>query len=437
MNFYEEDEEEEVNSSSKIIQKEKSFENRLKLMEYNSKRTQAVPLKCSSMPKNQRSFHKLVTSTLCDHSMNSFLYKSERGPVSLKSKSRSSSRNKNKIKKLAENKEFTMDDFYKMKKMEKEKKDFFISVKQDKIKFTKERKDTIKKNNKKNKKFYSVIKKERTEKDFNEKHKVKLMYKNNLQNIFEKVSSSLIEDDKLSNLIILPNIKKEYKNVYSRLFFNLKPRVQQNNSIINNNLSQILKGNYSKTIDNQEDNNLNNKKIPFSFPKQKIKPLNLNASSEKRIIKNQKIAISSYSCGPITSKPNTNKLINSNTKQKELKKVMKLSASFYQSQDSKGETPLHKYVHKNQYYLCKYILEKSAITINYQNKQGNTPLHYAVSNNNLQIVKLLLEYGADVNIKNKQEISPFNLSADKRYKEIYKILHRVKYPDVYIEKKQS
>lgn len=51
---------------------------------------------------------------------------------------------------------------------------------------------------------------------------------------------------------------------------------------------------------------------------------------------------------------------------------------------------------------------------------SNSPLHLAVLNGHSSIVKSLIEYGADVNVKNEEDISPLDYSCRKGYFEISK-----------------
>ena len=58
------------------------------------------------------------------------------------------------------------------------------------------------------------------------------------------------------------------------------------------------------------------------------------------------------------------------------------------------------------------ILLKKKLNINKKNKNGDTPLHLAVQRGDYDIIQLLLDNGADITIKNKKGISPYDL-ADK------------------------
>lgn len=60
--------------------------------------------------------------------------------------------------------------------------------------------------------------------------------------------------------------------------------------------------------------------------------------------------------------------------------------------------------------ICKYLLEKG-IEVNAQDKDRKTSLHHAVQQSYLESVKMLIAYGADVNLKDKNGIDAFHLSA--------------------------
>lgn len=71
---------------------------------------------------------------------------------------------------------------------------------------------------------------------------------------------------------------------------------------------------------------------------------------------------------------------------------------------------MHYAVEKNKVGVILLLLEKGE-DINAQNMPlGNTPLHYAVIHNNIEILNLLIENKADLSIKNKNNLTPLQLS---------------------------
>lgn len=66
----------------------------------------------------------------------------------------------------------------------------------------------------------------------------------------------------------------------------------------------------------------------------------------------------------------------------------------------------------NGHLECAELLLKNAQVrgkcLNSCNMEGNTPLHWAALNSHASLVRLLLENGADINIKNFADRSPFD-----------------------------
>lgn len=52
----------------------------------------------------------------------------------------------------------------------------------------------------------------------------------------------------------------------------------------------------------------------------------------------------------------------------------------------------------------------NGVDVNAQDGSGATPLHYAVRGRNLEAVKILLAAGADPNIKDREDLTPFDNS---------------------------
>jgi ankyrin repeat protein len=56
--------------------------------------------------------------------------------------------------------------------------------------------------------------------------------------------------------------------------------------------------------------------------------------------------------------------------------------------------------------------------MNEKDKDGNTPLHYACIYNRISCVRILLNYNADVNIKNNNGKTPYDICNDDMIKEM-------------------
>eukprot|EP01026_Neomeris_dumetosa_P065773 TRINITY_DN6324_c0_g1_i2.p1 TRINITY_DN6324_c0_g1~~TRINITY_DN6324_c0_g1_i2.p1 ORF type:complete len:646 (+),score=110.02 TRINITY_DN6324_c0_g1_i2:65-2002(+) len=89
--------------------------------------------------------------------------------------------------------------------------------------------------------------------------------------------------------------------------------------------------------------------------------------------------------------------------------------------DKKGLTPVHslsKYGHDE---LIELLVDKNA-EINSQDNMGNTPLHIAVQQQEEKVVQKLLQLGADVNIQNKEGDNPIHLASRRSKRSMLKIL---------------
>ena len=66
----------------------------------------------------------------------------------------------------------------------------------------------------------------------------------------------------------------------------------------------------------------------------------------------------------------------------------------------------------NGHLECAELLLKCSqvreISLNLVNTEGNTPLHWAALNSHVSLVRLLLENGADFNVKNYADRTPFD-----------------------------
>jgi ankyrin repeat protein len=78
-----------------------------------------------------------------------------------------------------------------------------------------------------------------------------------------------------------------------------------------------------------------------------------------------------------------------------------------------GEFPLHKGTLNPSVRLLivKLLLEHGA-TVNMQTFKGDTALHYAVRMNRKDLVFELLGANADINLKNKEDKTPFDLAIE-------------------------
>ncbi|XP_035725103.1 ankyrin repeat domain-containing protein 27-like [Vespa mandarinia] len=71
-----------------------------------------------------------------------------------------------------------------------------------------------------------------------------------------------------------------------------------------------------------------------------------------------------------------------------------------------GRTPLHLACLANKIQAVKIILDCAACNINAKDLNGDTPLHLATRNIDTKIMELLIRSGANVNIRNLQNVTP-------------------------------
>ncbi len=95
--------------------------------------------------------------------------------------------------------------------------------------------------------------------------------------------------------------------------------------------------------------------------------------------------------------------------------------------DEYGNNALSSAVKENQYEIAKILLEKG-LDANGVGDLGSDyitiPLIIAVSQKDLKMVKLLMEFGADPNLKDKQEESAFSIAKNENLKEFIEVMDK-------------
>lgn len=79
--------------------------------------------------------------------------------------------------------------------------------------------------------------------------------------------------------------------------------------------------------------------------------------------------------------------------------------------DNNGISLLHMAAANGHYECASLLLKCPQVhenSLNLVNTEGNTPLHWAALNSHVNLVRLLLEHGADINIKNNADQTPFD-----------------------------
>ncbi|AGJ99263.1 Ankyrin repeat domain protein [Wolbachia endosymbiont of Drosophila simulans wNo] len=88
--------------------------------------------------------------------------------------------------------------------------------------------------------------------------------------------------------------------------------------------------------------------------------------------------------------------------------------------DSFGKTTLHWAAERGHIEILNTLLGKKA-SVNIKDNYGETPLHYAAKNGHIEIVKILLAVdGIDINVKDKDEKTPFDLAKTEEIKALLK-----------------
>ncbi|XP_011498212.1 PREDICTED: transient receptor potential channel pyrexia-like [Ceratosolen solmsi marchali] len=98
--------------------------------------------------------------------------------------------------------------------------------------------------------------------------------------------------------------------------------------------------------------------------------------------------------------------------EKVVKLLLQKGASVVQK-NSRGETALHVACFVQSISCAELLLNTPGTDPNAVEKNHRTSLHYAVMNSSLasSLVELLLKYGASVNVKDKQELTPLHIAS--------------------------
>lgn len=70
---------------------------------------------------------------------------------------------------------------------------------------------------------------------------------------------------------------------------------------------------------------------------------------------------------------------------------------------------MHRAASKGNLSIVKLFLENEKLKVNIRDAYGNTALHLACEEDRQEEAKLLVQYGADLEIKNKEEKTPLDL----------------------------
>ena len=246
------------------------------------------------------------------------------------------------------------------------------------------------------------------------------------KNNFSKIKYELNNNNNNINksISLLPNVKLDIKNVFSRLYNNaVLPEQKRPQSCKNKNR------NNNQLLDDTNIASLN-QKINF-----KLKKVIKSTSGKEFTFKITKDIIRrcfvKYSGGPpilgmefFKQKREENKKSYdlNNIKvdddiqdEEEATKKGHEAVNFYKLIDKKtGNSFLHLAVIGGYEEFVRYFLEKKS-NINLKNFDGNTPLHLALydKKKKTNIIDILMEYHPRLDIKNKKDVIPFDLFTDE------------------------
>lgn len=100
-------------------------------------------------------------------------------------------------------------------------------------------------------------------------------------------------------------------------------------------------------------------------------------------------------------------------------------------QNADGRTALHfainaKHDEETQIAMITLLLSGNVrsirANINAQDHQGNTPLHKALQSDSSKAALLLFDWGADIDARNKDGITPFTLAKNRGYKRLFSLM---------------
>jgi serine/threonine protein kinase len=89
-----------------------------------------------------------------------------------------------------------------------------------------------------------------------------------------------------------------------------------------------------------------------------------------------------------------------------------------------GSTPLHIAARNGHIEIVKLLIENGA-NVNAKDKYGWTPLHEAAFYGHIEVARLLLEHGAEPNIKNNEGKTAMDLTLEKGYSDIVKLIRGI------------
>ena len=207
--------------------------------------------------------------------------------------------------------------------------------------------------------------------------------------------------------VIMPDIKLNIKNVYSRLYNNavlIDEKKIKDNSLMNKN---------ENTKTSKENKNTGPQKH-FEL-KNVLKSTNGKEFTIKLTEDVLKKCFTKYSGGPEVL--DFIKKIREEEKKGIVKELRPDFINFYNIRLDNNNTFLHIAIIENYPELVNYFVDKGA-SCNLQNDDGDTALHLAIKTGNINIIKKVLEGKAALDIANNDDIIPFEMLTSEQKKEL-------------------
>ncbi|KAJ3161457.1 hypothetical protein HDU86_007239 [Geranomyces michiganensis] len=83
------------------------------------------------------------------------------------------------------------------------------------------------------------------------------------------------------------------------------------------------------------------------------------------------------------------------------------------SRDQYGQTPMHRASARGWVRIAARLKQDPRAKVNVRDALGNTPLHVAAEDVQIDVIKYLLSAGADASTRNKEGLTPADVSSDK------------------------
>ena len=207
--------------------------------------------------------------------------------------------------------------------------------------------------------------------------------------------------------VIMPDIKLNIKNVYSRLY---------NNAVLidEKKIKEIDLINKNEIAKTPKENKNTGPKKNFEL-KNVLKSTNGKEFTIKLTEEVLNKCFTKYSGGPDVL--NIIKKLREEENKGIVKEIRPDFINFYNYRLDNNNTFLHVSIIENYPELVNYFVDKGA-SCNLQNDDGDTALHLAIRNGDINIIKKVLEGKAALDIPNNEDIIPFEMLTSEQKKDL-------------------